>query len=449
VTLFSRIKEFLTRDIRNLGLSDPKAWNPLLWNLAGAQSLSGENVTESTALTYSAVWDAVGQISQTIASMPLHLMQRKGENKAIRDDRRLYRTMHDQWNPWMTAMSGRECLMSHILTWGNGYAEKVRNGYGEVVELWPITPNRVLPELKDGELVYRINLPTGGSVTLGRDKILHIPGLGFDGFMGYSVIAMARKSIGLGMAMETYGSLYFGQGTHPGIIVTHQGHLDKQGYDNLNQALNNTYSGLGNSHRLMLMEEGIEIKNSIGIPPKDSQFLDSRQFQIPEIARWYHIPPHKLKDLTKSSFNNIEVENGSYYVDCLLPWIVRLEQNFNMQLLSEADRSLSGNGRFYFKHVVEGILRANTADRAAFYNGMLDRGVFSINEVRAMEDRDPIEGGDIHLVPLNYQNLKYAGEKKEPAPSTPQLPQPEQIPRKGNGKDKEAQGEQPSKGEQP
>jgi HK97 family phage portal protein len=424
LTIFSKFRQF----IRNLGLSDPKAWDPSLWRFSGSQSLSGENVSEYTALNYSAVWDAVGQISQTIAAMPLHLMQRKGKNKTIRDDRRLYSVMHDQWNPWMTAMAGKECLMSHALTWGNGYAEKVRNGYGEVVQLWPITPNRVNPEMKDGDLVYRISLPDGSSATLSREKILHIPGLGFDGFVGYSVIAMARKSIGLGMAMETYGSLYFGQGTHPGIIVTHQGHLDKQGYDNLNQALNNTYTGLGNSHRLMLMEEGIDIKNSIGIPPQDSQFLESRQFQIPEIARWYHIPPHKLKDLTKSSFNNIEVENGSYYVDCILPWLVRCEQNYNMQLLTDADRSLSGNGRFYFKHIVEGILRANTADRAAFYNGMLDRGVFSINEVREKEDMDPIDGGDIHLVPLNYQNLKYAGEKKEqkPAPAVPALPAPAQ-----------------------
>lgn len=426
MTLFGKIKRILTTDLFNLSLSDPKAWNPSLWQMAGSQSLSGENVTEQTALTYSAVWDAVGQISQTIGAMPLHLMQRKGKNKAIRDDRALYRVMHDQWNPYMSAMAGRECLMAHVLTWGNGYAEKIRNGYGETVELWPITPNRVTPEMKDGELVYRIRVDSQ-DVILPRDKVLHVPGLGFDGFIGYSVIAMARKGIGLGMALETFGASYFGQGTHPGVIVSHPGSLSAQSNSNLKASLTEEYSGLGKSHRLMLLDENMKIEK-IGIPPNDSQFLESRQFQIPEVARWYHIPPHKLKDLTKSSFNNIEVENGSYYVDCILPWLVRLEQNYNMQLLTDSDKSLSGYGRLYFKHIVEGILRANTADRASFYNGMLDRGVFSINEVREKEDMDPIEGGDIHLVPLNYQSLKFAGEKKEPAPIVKQLPAPDNNP---------------------
>jgi len=421
--------------IRNLSLTDPKAWSPSLWNLAGSQSLSGENVTEQTALTYSAVWNAVSLISGTIGALPLHLMQRKGKTKQIVDDRRLYRVMHDQANPYMTAMAFRECLMAHVLTWGNGYAEKVINGYGEVIELWPITPNRVTPFMQDGVLVYRITMPTGPNVILPRENILHVPGLGFDGFQGYSVIAMARKSLGLSMAMETFGSKFFGNGTNPSMVVSHPGQLKDP--KAMREALSAVYAGLGQSHRMMLLEDGMKVEK-YGIPPNDCQFLESRQFQIPEVARWFNLPPHKLKDLTRSSFSNIESEQISFVTDSILPWLVRLEANYNMQLLTPSDKSLSGYGRLYFKHIVEGLLRGDATSRAAFYTVMLDKGVFSINEVREKEDMDPVPGGDIHLVPMNMTTLENAGKPPEPK----LLPAPEIIPKKGNGKDKETQQEE-------
>ncbi len=411
MTLFGKIKDYF---IRNLSLTDEKSWDRSLWNLYGSQSLSGETVTEQTALTYSAVYNAISLISGTIGALPLHLMQRKGETKRIADDRKIYSVMHDQWNPYMTAMAGREAMMAHVLTWGNGYAEKVRNGYGEIMELWPITPNRVTPKMEGGELVYKIRMDREADITLPREKVLHIPGLGFDGFMGYSVIAMARKSIGLSMALETFGSMFFGNGTNPSMVVSHPGQLKDP--SKLREALTASYSGLGKSHRLLLLEEGMKVEK-YGIPPDDCQFLESRQFQIPEVARWFNLPPHKIKDLTRSSFSNIESEQISFVTDSILPWLIRLEQNFAMQLLTPSDKELSGRGRLYFKHSVEGLLRGDAASRAAFYGPMLDRGVFCINEVRALEDKDPIEGGDIHLVPLNMTTLENAG--KPPKPSEP------------------------------
>lgn len=350
-------------------------------------------------------------------------MQRKGDKKRIADDRKLYQVMHDQWNEYMTAEIGRQVMMSHILTWGNGYAEKVRNGYGDVIELWPITPDRVFPKVENGELVYKITLPQGAPVTLPRDKILHIPGLGFDGFMGYSVIAMARKSLGLSMAMETFGSRFFGNGTNPGMVVSHPGKLSPQGSSNLKTALTESHSGLGQSHRLMLLEEGMKVEK-YGIPPNDCQFLESRAFQIPEVARWLNLPPHKLKDLSRSSFNNIEQEQISFVVDSILPWLIRLESNYNSQLLTVGDRGLYGQGRLYFKHVVEGLLRGDSASRGAFYQVMLDRGVYSINEVREKEDMDPVEGGDVHLIQQNMTTLENAGElgTESQKPLVPMLP---------------------------
>jgi HK97 family phage portal protein len=428
LSFYDTLKRVLTTqiNIRALGVTTDKAWDRSLWNLHGSQSLSGEIVNESTALCYSAVWNAVNLISGTIASLPLHLYQKKAESKRVAEDRLLYRVMHDEANPYMSAKSFREVLMAHILLWGNGYAEKVRNGYGEVIQLWPITPNRVIPEMKSGEMVYKIQMPDGQQVYLSRENVLHVPGLGFDGFLGYSVVAMARKSIGLGMALETFGSLYFGQGTHPGMIVTHPGKLGTDAHKSLKNSLTEVYSGLGNSHRLMLLEDGMK-PEKIGIPPNDSQFLESRQFQITDVARWFNIPVHKLKEMSKSSFNNIESEQSSYYTDTVLPWLVTLEQAYNMQLLSKSDKELSGRGRLYFKHSADAILRANAADRSKFYQTLWAVGALSSNDIRALEDLDPIDGGDKYFVPLNMVPLDMVEElllkQNEPKPVKEEKPE--------------------------
>jgi len=428
LTVFGKIKRFF-----NLSLTDPKAWDRSLWQLAGSQSLSGEVVNEDTALTYSAVYNAVSLISGTIGSLPLHLMSPKGKNKKQATEKSLYQVMHTQYNPYMTAMAGRECLIAHILTWGNGYAEIARNGTGDVVELWPIAPNRVTPKMQNKELIYDINLLDGSSISLPREKVLHIPGLGFDGFTGYSIISMARKSIGLGMAMESFGSYYFGQGTHPGVIVSHPGQLKAEAHSNLKKSLTESYSGLGKSHRLMLLEDGMKLEK-IGIPPNDSQFLESRQFQVPEIARWFNLPPHKLKDLTKSSFNNIESEQASFVTDSILPWLIRLEQNYNMQLLEKAEQRQG----LYFKHIVEGLLRANSADRASYYKSMISTGVMTPNEAREKEDMNPSQDpladelwmptGQIPLSKFSEYLSKNQGNQAKPA-DTEDLPEEEKPPK--------------------
>uniref|UniRef100_A0A6M3IUN5 Putative portal protein n=1 Tax=viral metagenome TaxID=1070528 RepID=A0A6M3IUN5_9ZZZZ len=292
--------------------------------------------------------------------------------------------------------------MAHLLTWGNCYAEKVYNKLGDIVELWPIAPNRITPDrIENGTIIYRI-MVDGKTIYLGRDRILHIPGLGFDGFQGYSVIAMARKSLGLAMAMETFGSKYFGDGTHPSGIITHPLAIKN---DNLRKALTESYAGLGKSHRLMLLEEGMDYK-SVGIPPEDSQFLESRQFQIPEVARWFNLPPHKLKDLSKSSFSNIESEQISFVTDSILPWLIRLEQNYALQLLSILDVKQE----FFFRHNVDGLLRGNAKDRSEYYRTMFNIGAMSINDIREKENWDPVDGGDERFVPLNMIPLSRLDE---------------------------------------
>ena len=427
--IFTRLAR--PKNIRNLGVTDPKAWNSSLWNMVGGQSLSGENVDEHTALTYSAVWNAVSLISGTISTLPLHLLRPDaGKTKQV-TEKKLFRIMHSQFNPLMTAQIGREVMAAHLLTWGNCYAEKVYNGYGEIIELWPIAPNRVYPHTKDGKVVYDI-IVDREKITLGRDNILHIAGLGFDGFMGYSVINMARKSIGLSMAMETFGSLYFGEGTHPGAVITHPNVLkDPKGF---RDAFDDVYKGLGQSHRVALLQEGMTLQK-IGIPAEDAQFLESRQFQIPEVARWYNLPPHKLKDLSKSSFNNIESEQISFVTDSILPWLIRIEQNLDMQLLDEDEKIKQ---LLYFRHNVDGLLRGSSKDRAEYYRLMWNIGAFSQNDIRAKENMDRIdhEYADDYFVPLNMVPLSKLDEqlaKQDRLPVTPNTDTPATQGGKKNG----------------
>lgn len=413
--------------IKALSVTDERAWNPSLWNLMGSQSVSGENVNEYTALNYSAVFNAATLYAGTISTLPLHLLRKDGKKKVLATEKPLFRVMYAQPNPYVTAAALRAALMAHILTWGNAYAEIVRDGFGFVRELWPITPNRVTPKWKDGGIVYEITV-SGQTVTLPWPKVLHLHGLGFDGLTGYSIIAMARKSIGLGMAMETFGALFFGQGTHPGIVVEHPGKLTEQGSKNMRDALAETYSGLGQAHRLMLLEEGMKIEK-LTVPPEDAQFLESRQFQIPEIARWFNLPPHKLKDLTKSSFNNIESEQISFVTDSILPWLITLEQQYMAQLLTLEEQTKQN---LYFKHNVEGLLRGDAASRSNLYRALWQVGAITINEIREREDWDPSEEefADEHFVPLNMAPLSMVREllEKGPAAAPPPASDPNADP---------------------
>ena len=423
--IFNRIRN----PLKNLSITDEKAWDRSLWRLFGSQSVSGEHVDEYTALNYSAVWNAVQLISGTIGSLPLHLVQKKDKSKSQITDHPLYKVLYAKPNPFMTAMQFREALTAHLLLWGNCFAEIERDVMGKVTALWPITPDRVKVEVEGVQVFYRVRVDSG-YVYLPRDKMLHIAGLGFDGFGGYSVIAFARKSIGLSMAMETFGSLFFGNGTHPSIVVKHPGKLSEQAHASLKNDLSEKYSGLGKAHRLMLLEENMTLEK-MSINPEDSQFLQSRQFQIPEVARWFNLPPHKLKDLSKSSFNNIESEQISFVTDSILPWLIRFEQAYNTQLLTEKEHFTD---KMYLKHNVEGLLRGSAKDRAIFYRGMFYIGGMSINEIREKEDLnpDPNPLADEKFVQANMTPLSKVEEKQESRDeksvqeTNPELPDREQ-----------------------
>lgn len=264
-----------------MGAMDDKWYSPggFFYGGTGAKTKSGAAVSELNAMQLSVVWACIKILSEDSASLPLHLYRRRkggGKDKAWSED--LYFLMHDQPNPEMTAMSFRETYASHLLAWGNGYAEKERTGgrINKVAALWPITPNRVTVKRNEKKkLIYQINMSGSNlsNVVLQRENVLHTPGLSFNGLIGYSPIAAAREAIGLGFALEEYSELYFGQGTHPGVVVSHPNSLSPQAYSNMTKALSDAHSGLGKSHRLLLMEEGMKIEK-IGIENKDAQFLE-------------------------------------------------------------------------------------------------------------------------------------------------------------------------------
>lgn len=364
---------------------------------------AGVDVNEYTALNYSAVWLAIMFISQTIASLPFQIYRTDDKSRVKAIGYPTYKVIHKFPNPYMPAMTFWETIISHAVSWGNGYAEKTFDISGRVNGLWPIPPNKCWPVIRDKELMYDV-MVDGGIVTLPRRKVLHIPGIGYDGFRGYSVITMARESIGLGIAAEDFGSRFFGQGAHPGMVAKHPGRLGAEAHESLEKSLQKNYEGLGHAHRMMLLEEGMTLEK-IGFPQKDSQYLETREFQITEIARWFNLPPHVLKDLSRATFSNIESQAQELVKYSLRPWMVRTEQHCDLQILSAEVQ-----GTHYHKWNAEGLLRGDSAARSEFYKSLWNMGAINIDEIREKEDMNPLPDGkgNVHFIPLNTTTLERA-----------------------------------------
>lgn len=405
---------------RALGPADDSWYFPggFFYGGVGPTTKSGSQISEMNAMQLAVVWCCIKILAEDTASLPLHLYRRlPGGGKERATDHPLYSLLHDAPNPEQTAFTFREAYMSHLLAWGNAYAEKVTGkvmGRNMVVALWPITPNRVKVKRDDQKRVnYVINLAgtgSSGNVTLLKESVLHTPGLSFDGLKGISPIAAAREAIGLGRSLEEFGALYFGNGTHPGVVVSHPGKLSPQAHENLSGSLAKGHSGLGKSHRLLLLEEGMKIEK-IGIPNDEAQFLEARRFQNIDIGtRIYRVPPYMYGEMDKTAFANVEQQAIDYVTKTLRPWLVRLEQSYNMSLLSPSERD-----QYFFEHTVEGLLRGDIKSRYEAYAVGRNNGWLNADEIRELENMNPMEGGQgkIYLIPLNMIPADQAG--KEPA----------------------------------
>lgn len=316
---------------------------------------SGKVVNERTAMQTTAVYACVRILSETIASLPLHTYRytNNGKEKAI--DHPLYYLLHSEPNPEMTSFVFRETLMGHLLIWGNAYVQIIRDGRGKVLALYPLLPDKMtVDRTASGELYYLYN-KDGENYPLRSDEVLHIPGLGFDGLVGYSPIAMAKNAIGMGIACEEYGAKFFANGANPGGVLEHPGVVKDPA--RVRDSWNAVYQGSGNAHRVAVLEEGMKFQ-SIGILPEQAQFLETRKFQINEIARIFRIPPHMVGDLEKSSFSNIEQQSLEFVIYTPDPWVVRWEQAIRRVLFSESEKK-----EYFAKFNVNGLLRGSKRQR--------------------------------------------------------------------------------------
>jgi HK97 family phage portal protein len=374
---------------------------------------SGKAVTERSAMQMTAVYSCVRILSEAVAGLPLHLYRytdRGSKEKAV--DHPLYTILHDEPNPEMTSFVFRETLMTHLLLWGNAYAQIIRNGKGEVTSLYPLMPNKMTVDRDvNGHLYYEYQTSQeeahtmkGSLVRLSPRDVLHIPGLGFDGLVGYSPIAMAKNAIGLAIATEEYGSKFFANGATPGGILEHPGVVKDP--ERVRQSWNSAFGGSSNSNKVAVLEEGMKY-TPISISPEQAQFLETRKFQIDEIARIFRIPPHMIGDLEKSSFSNIEQQSLEFVKYTLDPWVCRWEQSMQRALLRPEEKK-----DYFFKFNVDGLLRGDYQSRMNGYAVGRQNGWMSANDIRELENLDRIpeeEGGDLYLINGNMTKLKDAG----------------------------------------
>ena len=377
------------------------------------RSSSGKVVNERTAMQTTAVYSCVRILSEAVASLPVHLYRYAGRGKERVYDHPLYYLLHDEPNPEMTSFVFRETLMSHLLIWGNAYAQIIRDGGGRVLGLYPLLPDKVEVDRDGkGELYYVYNRYSDenpnfgeyGRVYLAPEDVLHIPGLGFDGLVGYSPIAMAKNAVGMTLACEEYGAGFFENGATPGGVLEHPGVLKDPA--KVRESWHAVYGGSKNAGKVAVLEEGMKYQQ-IGIPPEEAQFLETRKFQVDEIARLYRIPPHMVGDLDKSSFSNIEQQSLEFVKYTLDPWVIRWEQSLQKALLLPQEKR-----EYFVKLNVDGLLRGDYQSRMAGYSVGRQNGWLSTNDIREMEDMNPIpaeEGGDLYLVNGNLCRLEDAG----------------------------------------
>lgn len=398
MSIFSRFK----KDKPKNSLSTTKSF---FWGMSN----SGSHVNERTALETSAVYSCVRVISEAIACLPLHVHKYEGEGSVIARDHELYDLLHTEPNPEMSSFVFRQTLMSHLLLYGNAYAQIIRDAGGRIKALYPLFPDKIdESRAENGELYYtywrnadekRKGEKTGG-ITLHKDEVLHIPGLSFDGLVGYAPIALAKNPIGLAIAAEEYGASFFSNNASPGGLLEHPGILNN--HDAIRATWEALYSGSTKHHGIAVLEEGMKF-TPVTVPPDQAQFLETRKFQLSEIARIFRIPPHMIGDLEKSSFNNIEQMSLDFVKNTLEPWVVLWEQEMVRALLTPSERK-----QYFIKFNMDGLLRGDYETRMKGYSTGFQSGYYSINDIRKLENLNPIENGDVHFINGNMLPLHLA-----------------------------------------
>ena len=364
----------------------------------GAPSMSGAVVTENRAMGLSAHFACVSLISRIIASLPIHVYERTAAGgKKIRNDHPSARLLRKKPNPEMTSFSMIEAMQAQILNRGKAFAELIFDKNGNVREIWPIAPGICEPKRKDKNSPIEYHFPNSGTI-LPAWKILHVPGLGFDGINSFSPIQLFRQSLGLGLALDEFGARFFGQGTNIGSLLIHPKTLSKDAHERLKTSLTEGFQGLSRSHKAIILEEDMKFEK-LGMPLEDAQFIESRKFTVSEMARIHGVPPHLIGDLEKATFSNIEEQGLNAVIYLFRPWIIRWEQVLNNKLFTGEEEQ----DKYYIKFELDGLLRGNMKARYEAYSIGLQQGFLNADEVRELEDMDPLPNGQgkIYRFPLN------------------------------------------------
>jgi HK97 family phage portal protein len=381
---------------------------------------AGKSVTARSAIQVSAVYACVRVIAETIASLPLHVYENTDSGSVKAQGHPLYRLLHDEPNAEMSSFVMREVMLSHLLLWGNSYSQIIRSGRNHVVGLYPLLPDRMEVDRNSaGTLTYIYTTTEGRTVRLAPEEVLHIPGLGFDGVIGYSPIALEKSAIGLGIAAEEYGSKFFANGATPAGVLTHPNTVKNP--KALRESWNAAYGGSANANRVAILEEGLRFER-ISMPNNEAQFLETRKFQVSEICRIFRVPPHLVGDLEHATFSNIEHQSISFGVHTIRPWLVRIEQSMNRALFSDKEK-----GRFYVRINMDGLMRGAYKERMEGYAIARQNGWMSANDIRDLENLNPLsdaDGGNAYLVNGNMILITTAemGGKANPAPSSGRKP---------------------------
>ena len=378
---------------------------------------SGERVDEKSAMQIATVYACVRLLAETVAGLPLHLYRTKdgGSAKERAMDHPLYKLLYRQPNPEMTSFSFREVMMTHLLLWGNCYAQIIRDGKNGVLGLYPLLPENIEIDRDDkGQIFYIYHAYTdekpgenNKDIYFRRDEIFHVPGLGFNGLVGFSPIAMMKNALGTTLAVEKYGSSFFKNGAQPSGVLEHPGVLKDP--SKIRENWSAVYGGANNAHKVAVLEEGMQYK-AISLPPEDSQFLSTRQFGVNEICRIFRVPPHMVQDLEHATFSNIEHQSIDFVVHTLTPWLVRFEQAIIKDLLIGDEQDV-----LFPKFNVDGLLRGDYQSRMQGYATGISNGFLSPNDIHRLENWDLIpaeKGGDDYYLNGGYVRLEDAGKQQ-------------------------------------
>lgn len=392
-------------------ISKPETWLAEL--VFGRPTTSGVRVSEEGALALPAVWSAVSRISSTAGSLPLHVYRRAAGGKERAEQHPAYSLLHDSPNLFMTAMQFRQALVGHVLLWGNAYALIERDQAGQLMGLWPLSPadTKAYWVRVDGQkrVVYR-TMVDGKPEQLMDYQVLHIAGLGFDGLQGYSVIQMEREAVGLGLAMQEMMGRVTANNAVPPVILQHPKNIDFETQKKIVEMFQGQ-SGGDRRGRTGIIVDGMTV-TKLDMPLKDAEFLAQRNYTVQDVARMFNIPASMLEAADKApTYASAEQFNLWYMQHTVRPWLVLIEQAIRLRLFVGLEQR-----RYFAEHNLDGLLRGDTAARSQFYKDMWDRGIYSINDIRSLENQNGVgPDGDKRFVPLNMVPLDQAG--KPPADS--------------------------------